>query len=150
MFVSLIQEPTGSNSFSYLSVFYYIFFYYTSVRTLFYVYNCLLLLLLELGDSCESGISVKSYHIFHNTSRFESTDFTRTYNLFVWVFVAPQSASVYIQWLKCVQWSCCAERYWRCQPPSLVFNPTPCDSQPQPESVRREGGGRDRKEKEKE
>lgn len=36
-----------------------------------------------------------------------------------------------------MQWSCCKERYWRCQPASLVFTPTPCDSQPQPESVRR-------------
>lgn len=30
-------------------------------------------------------------------------------------------------------------RYRRCQPSSLVFTPTPCDSQPQPESVRRVG-----------
>lgn len=36
-----------------------------------------------------------------------------------------------------MHWSCGAERYWRRQPTSLVFTPTLCDSQPQPESLRR-------------
>jgi len=51
--------------------------------------------------------------------------------------VASISASVYIQLLKYTQRSCCTEKCWRCQSASLVFSPTPCDSQPQPESVRR-------------
>lgn len=50
-----------------------------------------------------------------------------------------QSASVYIHLFNVC--SVAAERHWRCQPSSLVFTPTPCDSQRQPESVRRVGGG---------